>query len=213
MEKGHYQTALEYFEKALTLTPYYSCLHINMGILKGAMNQPEEAEKYFKKALLYGPQDPEAYFFYARWLKKQNRQNEAVPLLQRALELSPAHGSAQKLLSEILANQKNLKMISEPTGESASAGPTAENYLNLSLQYHREGRYQDSITACKKALKIKPDYDLAYNNICAAYNEMKMWDRAIEACEKGLKINPSLQIMKNNLSRAQQQRVLQNRNR
>ncbi len=213
MEKGHYQTALEYFEKALTLTPYYSCLHINMGILKGAMNQPEEAEKYFKKALLYGPQDPEAYFFYARWLKKQNRQNEAISLLQHTLQLSPAHSSAQELLSEILANQKNLKMTSEPTGESVSAKPTAEHYLNLSLQYHREGRYQDSINACKKALKIKPDYDLAYNNICAAYNEMNMWDKAIEACEKGLRINPSLQIMKNNLSRAQQQKALKNRSR
>ena len=208
MGKGNYQTALEYFGKALTLTPYYSCLHINMGILKGAMNRPVEAEKYFKNALLYGPHDPESYFFYARWLKNQNRQNEAVPLLQRALELSPAHSSAQELLSEILVHQKNLKITSEQTGEPVSAKPTAENYLNLSLQYHREGRYQDSINACKKALKIKPDYDLAYNNTCAAYNEMKMWDKAIEACEKGLRINPSLQIMKNNLSRARQQRAL-----
>jgi tetratricopeptide (TPR) repeat protein len=124
------------------------------------------------------------------------------------LELSPAHSSAQELLSEILVHQKNLKITSEQTGEPVSAKPTAENYLNLSLQYHREGRYQDSINACKKALKIKPDYDLAYNNTCAAYNEMKMWDKAIEACEKGLRINPSLQIMKNNLSRARQQRAL-----
>ena len=66
--------------------------------------------------------------------------------------------------------------------------PTPKNYLNMSLQYHNAGRFRDSITACQKALKIKPDYYPAYNNICAAYNEMKMWDKAIEACEKGLRI-------------------------
>jgi protein O-mannosyl-transferase len=212
MEKGNYQTALEYFERALTLTPYYSYLHVNMGILKGAMNQPAEAEKYFKNALLYDPQNPEPYFFYAKWMMTQNRRNEAVPLLQRALQLSPAHSSAQKLLNEILAGQKTFQTLQGETAAAVKAAPTAENYLNLSLQYHREGRYTDSINACKKALEIKPDYDLAYNNICAAYNEMKMWDKAIVACKKGLKINPSLQIVKNNLARAEQQKELQNRN-
>ena len=208
MGKGKYQTALEYFEKALALTPHYSYLHINMGVLMGAMNKPAEAEKYFKKALLYGPQNPEPYFFYARWLNYQNRQSEAVPLLQHALLLSPAHLSAQKLLNEILARQKTLRKVHG----QINVAPSAENYLNLSLQYHRAGRYRDSISACKKALEIKPDYDLAYNNICAAYNEMKMWDKAIEACEKGLKINPSLQIMKNNLARAKRQKALQDSN-
>jgi len=206
MGKGKYQTALEYFEKALALTPHYSYLHINMGILMGAMNKPAEAEKYFKNALRYSPQEPEPYFYYARWLKNQNRQSEAIPLLQRAVQLSPAHSSAQKLLNEILTRQKTLKGQAEAAGKTV---PTVENYINLSLQYHREGRYRDSINTCKKALEIKPDYDLAYNNICAAYNELKMWDKAIEACTKGLKINPSFQIMKNNLAKAQQQRVLQ----
>ena len=209
MGKGKYQKALEFFEKALTLTPYYSYLHINMGILKGAMNQQVEAEKYFKNALRYSPQEPEPYFYYARWLKDQNRQNEAVPLLKRAIQLSPAHSSAQKLLNEISSSQKTLKGQTEAAVKTI---PTVENYINLSLQYHREGRYRDSINACKKALEIKPDYDLAYNNICAAYNELKMWDKAVEACTKGLKINPSLQILKNNLARAEQQKALQDRN-
>ena len=177
-----------------------------MGILMGAMNKPAEAEKYFKNALLFSPQEPEPYFYYARWLKNQNRQSEAIPLLQRAVQLSPAHNPAQKLLDEIITSQKTFKGQAEAAVKTV---PTVENYINLSLQYHREGRYRDSINACKKALEIKPDYDLAYNNICAAYNELKMWDKAIEACKKGLKINPSLQIMKNNLARAQQQRVLQ----
>jgi tetratricopeptide (TPR) repeat protein len=85
---------------------------------------------------------------------------------------------------------------------------TPEYYLNLSLQHHNAGRFRDSITACQKALRIKPDYYLAYNNICVSYNEMKMWDKAIEACAKGLSINPDFQLMKNNLAHAKTQKAL-----
>ena len=106
MAKGNYPVAQEYFEKALVLTPYYSTLHVNLGILKGAMNQPFEAEGYFKNALEYGPNDPDSYFFYARWLKSRNRTAEAVALLQRAVQLSPAHYDAQRLLAEISAGKE-----------------------------------------------------------------------------------------------------------
>jgi tetratricopeptide (TPR) repeat protein len=206
MSRGNYQKALEYFERSLILTPYYSYLHVNLGILKGAMNQPVEAERYFKNALQYAPNNPVSYYYYAVWLKSQNRSEEAIPLLQRALQISPAHNNAQNLLNEILAHPGILKSPVEKAEELVKSTPTAENYLNLSLQYHNAGRFQDSIKACNKALKIKPDYDLAFNNICAAYNELKMWDKAIAACEKGLSINPNNQLMKNNLTRAKREK-------
>ena len=174
------------------------------------MNQPVEAEKYFQNGLQYGPHNPAPYFFYARWLKGQGRIDEALKLLKKAHnQISPSYNPAQSLLSEILANPKGFKTPLEQAEELTKANPTPENYLNLSLQYHRVQRFEDSIDACKKALKIKPDYFLAYNNICAAYNEVKMWDRAIEACERGLKINPDLQLLKNNLARAKSQKALQ----
>jgi protein O-mannosyl-transferase len=214
MEKGNYPVALEYFEKALALTPYYSYLHVNLGILKGAMNEPLEAETYFKNAMLYGPNNPEAYYFYAQWLVKGNRQDEAIPLLLHALELSPAHSPAQNLLKEIRAQRQATKSKSpfEDAEELSKTEPTAENFLNLSLQYHKAGRFRDSIHACNKALQIKPGYDLAYNNICAAYNEMKMWDKAVDACEKGLSLNPDNQLMKNNL-RAKYEKARQGKSR
>ena len=72
--------------------------------------------------------------------------------------------------------------------EPVKSVPTAEDYLNLSLTCYNDGRYLNSIQACREALKIKPDYDLAYNNICAAFNALGLWEKAIEACEKGIRI-------------------------
>ena len=90
-----------------------------------------------------------------------------------------------------------------------SRAPTPENYLNLSLQYHRQKRYQDSITACKEALKLKPDYAEAYNNMGAAYNGLEMWDDAIRAAQEAIRINPDFQLAKNNLAWSVSQKKLQ----
>ncbi len=83
--------------------------------------------------------------------------------------------------------------------EAVSKQKTPENYLDLSLRYYEARQFEKSIDASREALKLKPDYAPAYNNICAAYNEQKMWDKGIDACEKGLSINPDNQLMKNNL--------------
>jgi len=198
MEKGNFPVAQEYFEKALVLTPHYSYLHVNMAVLKGALNEPSEAERYFKSAIHYGPNNPEAYYFYARWLSSRGRNGEAVELLSKTLQLSPAHNSAKMLLDQIRSAQGSEGGISGKVENTA--GHTAEYYLDLSLQMHKQGRYRESIRACTEALRINPGYDLAYNNICAAYNELKMWDRAIDACRKGIRINPSNQLLKNNMA-------------
>jgi len=82
----------------------------------------------------------------------------------------------------------------------ANANPTPENYLSFSLQLDRNLRYEDSIKACHAALKLKPDFAEAHNNIAAAYEAMGMWDEAIGAAQEALRINPGYELAQNNLN-------------
>lgn len=204
MRKGDYEGAQTYFEKALVHVPYYSYLHVNLGILKNAMGKKEEAEKYFKNGIQYSQNNPEHYYFYADWLRKQNRINEAILMLEKAVELSPGHTVSKNLLNEL--NSFQGKTTLEIAEERVNANPSPANYVNLSLEYYYAKRYEDCIKACEEALKLKPDYDIAYNNICSCYNAIQQWDKAIEACEKGLKVNPGNQLMKNNLAVAKSEK-------
>jgi protein O-mannosyl-transferase len=211
MEKGDYQKAIRCLEKALMLAPAYAYLHVNLGVLKEAMNQPEEAERYFKNALRLDPNNPEGYYYYARWLSTRKRDHEAIAFLEKTIRISPGHGSAKSLLNEIHAHNYTLQPPLEQT-EQSNRVSTAEEYLMLSLKFHNDGRYLDSIIACTEALRINPKYDLAYNNICAAFNVLGLWEKAIEACEKGIRINPHNLILKNNLALASQQKTKQQAN-
>jgi len=233
MAKGNYEKASEYFEKALIYTPYYSRLHINLGVLKSAMGKPVEAEEYFRKALQYDPNYNEGYYYYAKFLIQYNRLSEARAMAEKGLQINPYYmqGLYQMMnIYQILEQWDKLDSVSQHTltivpNDSvvlqylnasktrisdidktvtyARQHPTPENFLELSLQFYNRGEYQQCIDACNEAIKLKPDYAEAYNNICSAYNALKMWDKGAEACKKALKIRPDYELAKNNLKWAE----------
>jgi tetratricopeptide (TPR) repeat protein len=89
---------------------------------------------------------------------------------------------------------------------TAQRSPSPESLLELSLAYHRAGRFQDCITAPKAALRLRPDYAEAYNNIAAGYQSLGMWDEAIQAASEALRIKPDFQVARNNQAYSQAQK-------
>uniref|UniRef100_UPI004057C8D7 tetratricopeptide repeat protein n=1 Tax=Candidatus Electronema sp. TaxID=2698783 RepID=UPI004057C8D7 len=199
MEKGKYDLAFLHYNKALTMSPRWSYVHINMAILKNVMGQSEEAEQHFKTALANHLMNPNAYYYYAVFLKKKSRLLEALELVRRGMKVSPNyagfHALHQELLhaaaatvSELLAYEREL-----------DKNPKKEDYISLSLSYYKAGEYKRCISVCEKVLLLEPDSVVAYNNICSAYNAMAEWDKAREACGKALAINPDYELARNNL--------------
>ena len=239
MAKGQTREALDYFVRATKFTPNYPTLEINLGIAYGVLNQPQEAEAHFRRAVSLAPFDSQPYFYYGRWLVGQRRTTEAIANLKTAIEKNPAWMDPRNALMEVYLQQgqgpalKDLALdtlklapgdpaaqhylaasasVRDPLTAAealAASQPTPEHYLDLSLAYHQAGRYQDSINAAKQALRLKPDYAEAYNNIAAAYEDMRQWDPAIEAAKQALKINPNFQLAKNNLAYSLSQKQLQ----
>jgi tetratricopeptide (TPR) repeat protein len=233
MQKGNYVIAKTYFERALKLLPNYPLLYINLGVLHTSLNDPIGAEQYFKKAISIGLYVDQSYYYYANFLYVQKRYDEAKLMLKNSIANNPAYIFSRFLLMSIYSETQdwgNLKTLAEETLnylpndqtclnyiyaaknkksklditlETASKNPTAENYLNLSLNYYEAGKYNECVEACKKAINIKPDYALAYNNMCSAYNALKIYDKAIEACNKAIALQPDFELAKNNLKLAQ----------
>ena len=230
MSKGNYPVALSYFEKALEYNSKYYSLFINLGIVKNAMGKPAEAEEYFKQAIAVMPGLFEPYYYYANFLKGNNRIDEAKQLDQKALSISPYYLDARFLLMSIYQEKESwdsLKYLANTTLEidpnnqrakqfldasnkrvskldatitQAADNNTPESYLNLSLQFFNKGLYEKCIEACQEAIKLKPGYADAYSNMCAAYNNLKQWDKAIEACNRALKSDPQHKLANGNLN-------------
>lgn len=228
MGQGKYDLALNCFETSLKYCPYYSSLHVNLGIVKNAMGKTAEAEAYFLKGIQYGPNDVSPYYYYGRFLKENKRDNEAVPMLKKALEFNYSFMDARYLLMEIYADRGNWDELNTLASQTLEISPenkfaktyleaslnkvtnldiavsdakkknSPEAYLNLSLTLYQRGKFRECISACNDAIKRKPLFPEAYNNICSAYNALSEWDNAIKACNKAIELKPDFQLAKNN---------------
>ncbi|RTE55120.1 tetratricopeptide repeat protein [Arenibacter aquaticus] len=232
MAQGDYTNAELSFNKALELTPYYSSIYTNLGILKNATGDKESADKYFKKSLSLNDSNHKTKYFYGRNLFRNDRFKEAVDQFKQVNQTVPNYIDTHQYIlksyhhmedwaqlrnfsEEILKSWPkdstatkyldiavNKKSVLQVIEEEVANAPSPEKYLDLSFKYYNEGDYEGCIRAAEKAKDLKPDYPDAYNNIGIAHYHLFNYDLAIEAYNKALELNPSYQLAKNNLNNA-----------
>ena len=77
----------------------------SIGVLKGLLGQDAEAERHFREAQRFDPNNPVSFTSYARWLRTVGRTEEARLYLQRAVELSPGDVDANALLDALMSTE------------------------------------------------------------------------------------------------------------
>jgi tetratricopeptide (TPR) repeat protein len=77
---------------------------------------------------------------------------------------------------------------------------TPEDWLNASLRDNQAGAFQKSIQDARAALRLRPNFPEAYNNIAAGYASLHQWDLAVAAAQEAIRLKPDYQLAKNNLA-------------
>ena len=81
-----YDRAKEKLNRALEIEPGYSPAHSTYGLLFQAEGETELAEKFFKNAIRYNPEDARARNSYGAFLFSEGRYHDAVKQLKKASE-------------------------------------------------------------------------------------------------------------------------------
>ncbi len=69
---------------------------------------------------------------------------------------------------------------------SIRSQPTAEAYTFLGWTYHFQGKMEEAIEQCKKAIALDPEFGNPYNDIGAYLIEMRRYDEAISWLERAI---------------------------
>ncbi|HSY58238.1 MAG TPA: tetratricopeptide repeat protein [Terriglobales bacterium] len=64
--------------------------------------------------------------------------------------------------------------------------PTAEAHTFLGWTYHFQGKIEEAITECKRAIEVDPDFGNPYNDIGAYLIDLKRYDEAIAWLERAI---------------------------
>jgi tetratricopeptide (TPR) repeat protein len=199
--------AAAHFFRAMQLAPGDALPNFYYGRWLAKQGRLREAIGQFQAAIVRNRDylDPRYALMQAYW--DVGMQPAAKEIATDTLQMSPGDVTALRFLN----GQAVSEALPDPIAAAEALvkqAPTADNYLNLSLAYHRAGRFRDCIQAAEQALKVRPGFALAYNNIAAARMDLGEWDAAIAAAGEAVRLQPDLQLARNNLAYAQQQKKL-----
>lgn len=104
------------------------------------------------------------------------------------MPIDPAE-RAQELFQRAFAAQVNGEFgrAVELYKQSLEIFPTAEAHTFLGWTYHFQGKLQEAIDECKRAIAVDPDFGNPYNDIGAYLISLRRYDEAIDWLQRATK--------------------------
>lgn len=98
------------------------------------------------------------------------------------------HEQAQELFQEAYRAQMtgDFERAAELYKASLEILPTAEAHTFLGWTYHFQGKIQDAIAECKRAIEVDPDFGNPYNDIGAYLIALGRLDEAVPWLERAI---------------------------
>jgi tetratricopeptide (TPR) repeat protein/TolB-like protein len=136
-------------------------------------NRLEKALAVLKKAVEVGPNDFKAYQDLGAYYSLFGPEREAVRPLERCVQLAPDEPDAHRALG---AAYQDLERYTEAERELRTAVQLAETpaaLVNLANTMMYQQRYPEAIPHLERAVKLSPNYVLAWMNLGIAYSLAK----------------------------------------
>jgi len=164
--------------------------HAKRGDTKGAIEVLDK-ERDFRRAIETDPKFADGYLEYAKFMIKENRPNEAIPLLERARILYTGKATLEQLDSIT-------KLISEtrPQADKAIKSLNRSPVYQTAVQLLKQRKADEALEALNKEIKGEPDHSELYHLRGEIYWATRQFDKALLDAEK------TIQYAKNITSKA-----------
>ena len=207
--RGLSQSAIMLLEKATSILPNDSECWFNLGNAYKGASQFEQAIISYRSAEDYGSINPQVFNNWGRCLQELSKQNESIPILEKAVAIDSncfgawfALGNSWRDLGQssraVICYKRAIE--SSPTFVSA--------HLNLAILLDTEGRIEDSITSYRKVIDLKPDFADPYFALALLMDKIGEVGEAIKYFKQLIKIKPDFPNAKKALMQCQGQNGL-----
>jgi protein O-GlcNAc transferase len=150
-----------------------------------------EAEASARKLTERFPDDHFGWNALGTILAQRKQSQEAVPILERALELCSndisSLNSLAFALQDLGRNEEALSRFVQALELNPNDAMVHNNMGNI-LQ--KLGKYDEALTHYTQALEIYPNYVKTYNNMGHVYHDLGKSEEAIQSFNKALEIEP-----------------------
>ena len=120
--------------------------------------------------------------------RRLGRHEVAVGVLRQVTHLSPDDHMAHYFLGVELNALGSFLEASESLLRAIQLKPTAEARRELCVACHNLKQYSQAVESCTEAVRLKPDFAIAYHDLGMSLFELRRPSEAIEAIKQAIKL-------------------------
>ena len=138
------------------------------------------------------PNDPKLLYSKAMVYIEKRKFNEALKLLERAVELDKGYKSAYWQIGWVQYKLKNYEESQKAYGEAIKLEPKDSSaYNNTGASLRAAGKNEEALNYFNKAIEISPENSQYYRNKAAVLDCLRRYEEALQSINKAIDIDPS----------------------
>lgn len=190
--KKEYNTAIEYFFKAVTINNKNAQAYNNLAMAYWSKNNIYGAIKYFKKANLINKNYTQPLVNLSALYKQLGDKKSQIFYLERAIKLNPNDYLAYYLLGDYYRNAEEYPAAIRNYKEVVKINPKfSQAYLNLAMCFFETEEFNYTLLALNQYREYYPNSDFSFFLSARAalalchYEEAKTYiEKALAICDK-----------------------------
>jgi len=189
---GQIDAAAALVEQATKVKVPFPDALANLGSIYRKLGRTDEAETCLRDAIEAGGSQAALHFNLGNILLDQGRLADAAQSFENAVQIDPTHGPSWNGLGLSLRGldrwDEAYKALREATTHAAAYHQAWFNYGNLLRDYKRD--LDGAEAALRQAIKLKPDYALAWNTRSIILGDLGRIEDALDASEEATRCDP-----------------------
>jgi tetratricopeptide (TPR) repeat protein len=208
-ELQKYEEGIEYFKKAIFISPNFSNYHFDLGLYYSILKQHENAIEEYQSSINLSPNDSEAYNYLGEEYLMLKKYQKAIKAFENSIRVSPNQfkarlnmGKTKRGLGEdngaLLEFEKLLQLSAKEV--MLNKGEEAELLMELGNTYYAFRKFDKSVSIFEKELLIreeeaqeKPHLHLyILRRLGSAYYAIKNYKKALPIYNQAKSISKGL---------------------
>ncbi len=188
-EQGKYEAALQNYNLLLRKFPQNAFFYGQAGECALKLNRPKQAESFFHKVMQFNPGDLQAVVAFYNLLKKQERWDEALNVLNIGLTAHPknnklliARGDAQLMLKKYMPARKDFSRA------LALGDSTAYLYKKLGVTFYYLNDFTAALFALQKSAEKDASDPVVFYFLGLTQQNLGMTKKAIRSFNRALNL-------------------------
>lgn len=189
--KGKLNEAIAAFQQAVRLAPDNEFAHNQLGLLYAKKERDGDAFREFSTVVQLDRRNTFALLWTGILYLKQNDMDKAFEAFQEVTSLDPNNADAYYFLGAIYNFRHHpVKAIEYLKKARDADSGEADTHYRLGRAFHRLDMINNAYLEYTRALKLKPAYTKAINEIGWIYYNQGNYQAAIDQWNNALSINP-----------------------